>query len=104
MSDHKEVTNNEFDPSVAGDGSGSTETPTVKKDSDKVSSNGESKVDEERCGINSESKNGSTEPEVELTAEEMKEKLKNFNDVFEKMKGCVFRTDISAMEKVNQVC
>jgi len=49
------------------------------------------------------SKNGSSEPEIEMSPEEMKQKIKKYDDIFDKMKACVFRTDISAMEKVNQV-
>jgi len=105
MAEHKEDTKDVNDPSAdaTGDSSGATEDPTVTKDSEEISTNGGVKVGDDSLDKDSECKNGSTEPQIELTADEMKEKLKKFDDIFEKMKGCVFRTDISATEKVNQV-
>ena len=70
---------------------------------DNADCDSEKKESDDKESQDEESQNGSAEPEIELTFDELKIKAKQQDEVLKKMKEFVFRTDISATDKVNQV-
>jgi hypothetical protein len=107
MSDHEETPKDEANPPAAE----KTDAPAgdeevAKSETDKEPSSEEKSDDKESADGETKEENkenGSSEPEVERTPEEWKAKAKEFEGMVGKMKDFMFRTDISATDKVNQV-
>eukprot|EP00090_Calanus_glacialis_P029246 TRINITY_DN46943_c0_g1_i1.p1 TRINITY_DN46943_c0_g1~~TRINITY_DN46943_c0_g1_i1.p1 ORF type:complete len:245 (+),score=112.23 TRINITY_DN46943_c0_g1_i1:51-785(+) len=107
MSDHEETPKDESNPPAAEETDAPAGDEEVAKSETEKEPSSEEKADEKESPddeTKEENKeNGSSKPEVELTPEEWKAKAKQLEGMVEKMKEFVFRTDISATDKVNQV-
>lgn len=109
MSDHEETPTEDSNPPAEDTNAPAGEDEPSKSDSDKEPST-EKAVDSESAEKESpddetpeETKENGSGDGIELSAEEMKTKVKEMEGILEQMKGFVFRTDVSATEKVNQI-